>query len=87
MAIPKLEVKDRIEVLWHDAHDCEQVGKTWLYDGEEIMEAAAYECLSIGYFVRRENGFIFVAGDRNGVHVSRVFAIPEGCVREVKRWK
>lgn len=84
-AIPKLKLNDKVEVRWHDAHDCEQDGKTWLYDGEEVMEIAAYECLSMGYFLKRENGFIYIAGDLLGIHFSRVFAIPEGCVREVNK--
>lgn len=83
--IPRLKQNDRVEVRWHDAHDCEQLGKTWLFEGEEVMETAAYECFSMGYYVKRENGFIYIAGDRNGVHTSRVFAIPEGCVREIKK--
>jgi hypothetical protein len=84
-AIPKLRTNARIEILWHDAHDVGDADKTW-HDAETIETPKLYyECLSLGYFLKRENGFIYIAADLVGPHVSRVFAIPQGCVKAVKK--
>ena len=85
MAIPKLKVNDRLEILWNDAHDCSEDGKTWMVRDDPSMPTEAYEVLSLGYFLKQENGFIYIAGDLNNVHVSRIFAIPRGCIKAVKR--
>jgi len=84
-AIPKLKANQRLEILWHDAHDVGDADKTWLARSECVTEPLYYECLSLGYFLKQENGFIYIAADMVGPHASRVFAVPEGCVRKVRK--
>jgi hypothetical protein len=83
-AIPKLKVNDRLEILWHDAHDVGEEGRTWQDRDVETPEEY-YACLSLGYFLKQENGFIYIVADLVGPHVSRAIAIPTGCVKKVRK--
>lgn len=85
MKLPKLKLNERVEILWHDAHDCADDDKTWQDRDSIVQKPVYYEVLSIGYFVKRENGFIYIVADLVGPLVSRSFAIPEGCVKAIKR--
>lgn len=84
-ATRKLKVNDRLEILWHDAHDCGEEGRSW-HDRESLsMDASAFKVLSIGYFLKQENGFIYIAGDLIQTMVGRPTAIPISCVKAVKK--
>ena len=84
MAIPKLKANQRVEILWHDAHDCDEEGRAWV-DRSVTTDPIHYSCLSMGYYLKTEDGFMYIAGDLLSGFASRVFAIPEGCVREIKK--
>lgn len=84
MRLPKLKQNEIIEVVWHDTHD---VGSehTWIHRDDMREPLSSYECLSIGYFDRKESGFIYLAGDVLHNHVGRAVAIPIGCIRAIKK--
>lgn len=86
---PKLKANDLVQIVWDDAHDCGDAGRTWQERGDFSSAQVDYRGNSVGYFLKDAEGFIYIAGDVMGQFASRVFAIPRGCISSITvlmRW-
>lgn len=68
-----------IEILWLDSHAIDAVWE-WKDDYNEDMPVIR----TIGYFVRRKDGILYVAQSISKDQYGQMFKIPLGCVRSIR---
>ncbi len=87
MARRKLKIKtgDLIEIIWDDAFEMRE--KSW-FEVEEVKPAPDYSTVkSVGYFLRCEHDRALIYGDDGGSEISRIQAIPLGCIKKFRKLK
>lgn len=83
MKIPRLKIGDLCVVTWIDAYGESHLA--WI-DEDEIDLKGEYLVFSCGFYVETTKDYLIVAGDVGaGGAYGRVFRIPLGCVKKVKK--
>jgi ribulose bisphosphate carboxylase small subunit len=90
MKWPILSIGDVIQIKWIDANSPPNC--LWQTVKELKEESPIMEILSVGYYVETRNEYIRLSGERSASKkhqeiVDRVFNVPIGCIKSIRRMK
>jgi len=90
MKLPKLKHGDAIQIRWEDANSPPE--NEWVSVEEFKVTSPRMEILSVGFFIEQRDGYVRMSGERSDSEefvevVLRVFNVPLGCVKSVRRLK
>lgn len=85
---PKLESHDIVEITWIDATSPSQT--TWIQ--RDDIDSPIMTIKSLGYYLGEQDGYIRIAADMSVSddyvdQIARLFAIPKGCVKRIRKIK
>lgn len=90
MKWPCLSPGDVVQVRWIDANSPPNC--LWQTVQEFKEDSLIMEILSVGYFIESRDGYLRLSGERSASKdyqevVDRVFNVPLGCIKSIKRMK
>ena len=88
MKIPKLKPGDAVEVIWLDANSPKE--SEWQTMTGFMADSPTMEIISRSSFVEKQKEYIRIAGEISSSDdyadvVNRVFNIPLGCIKSIRR--